>query len=174
MSDAASQDLAARAQQRDERQKTRHRGISFRETTSGRSYYVFAQGRYFKAARPSGKRSRSRRPPRTFGTRPARRRPTEDQGAELFEQWFEGKTRLAPWTRKSYRDAIDLVLIPAFGSWQVAVIDADAVAKLIRGLEADGPHSLDAKRPGVRYRRRRSRTTRGRLRARWRWRYEEA
>jgi hypothetical protein len=87
------------------------------------------------------------RPPRTFGTRPARRRPTEDQGAELFEQWFEGKTRLAPWTRKSYRDAIDLVLIPAFGSWQVAVIDADAVAKLIRGLEADGLHSLDAKRP---------------------------
>ncbi len=40
MSQAASQVAAARAQQRDERQKPRHRGISFRETVGGRSYYV--------------------------------------------------------------------------------------------------------------------------------------
>ena len=46
MSQEASQDLAARAQLRDERRKTRHRGISYRETAGGRSYYVDPSVRY--------------------------------------------------------------------------------------------------------------------------------
>jgi integrase len=144
MSDQASQ----AARDRDERQKTRHRGISFRETSGGRSYYVYAQGRYVKAgtterealALQADLRTRSARGQRVIV-------PPKITGAELFEQWFEQKTRLAPWTQKSYRDALDLVLLPRFGDWQVAAIDADAVAKLIRGLETDGLHSIDPKRP---------------------------
>jgi hypothetical protein len=49
MSTEGSQDLKTLARERDERRKTRHRGISFRETAKGRSYYVFFRNRYVKA-----------------------------------------------------------------------------------------------------------------------------
>jgi hypothetical protein len=49
MSHEASQDARARARRRDEHRKTKHRGISYRETASGRSYYVYFRGKYMRA-----------------------------------------------------------------------------------------------------------------------------
>jgi len=66
--------------------------------------------------------------------------------AELAEQWFESK-RVGAWTKRSYRDALDNVLLPRFGDWQVAAVDADAIATLIRDLEREGLHAIDATRP---------------------------
>jgi integrase len=39
---------------------------------------------------------------------------------------------------RGYRDALDNVLIPRFGKWKIAAIDADAIASLIRDLEKKG------------------------------------
>ena len=55
--------------------------------------------------------------------------------------------RLAAWTRLGYEDALRLVLLPRFGDWQVAAIDADAIARLVRDLERDGLHAIDSTRP---------------------------
>jgi site-specific recombinase XerC len=59
--------------------------------------------------------------------------------AELAEDWLESKRHLRPWTRKNYRAALDLVLIPRFGHLRVTAISPEQVAKLIRELEREGP-----------------------------------
>jgi integrase len=73
--------------------------------------------------------------------------PTKVTFAEVAEQWYESKHRLRAWTRRGYRDALDNVLIPRFGSWKVAAIDAEAIASLIRELEREGLHAIDPERP---------------------------
>jgi Phage integrase, N-terminal SAM-like domain len=148
MSEAGSQDLQVRKRKRDERRSTKHRGISYRENAGGRSYFVFFRGKYMRAGKTEREalalqaelRSRKARGERVV-VAPKR------TVAELAAEWLDGKTRLAPWTRKSYEDALRLVLLPYFGDWQVTAVDAEAVAKLIRGLEAEGLHSIDKKRP---------------------------
>ena len=66
--------------------------------------------------------------------------------AELAEAWYAAK-RLRPKTAKAYRDALDLVLLPRFGGQKVVSIDVEAVARLIRELEARGLNAVDPKRP---------------------------
>jgi integrase len=56
----------------------------------------------------------------------------------VAEQWFVSKRHLQPWTRKSYREALDRNLLPRFGSMRVAAITAEHVARLIRDLEGEG------------------------------------
>jgi integrase len=74
--------------------------------------------------------------------------PTRTTVTELAETWFELKrAKLRPSTARYYRDALDLVVLPRFGKWKVAAVDADAVAKLIRDLEREGLHTVDASRP---------------------------
>jgi len=73
--------------------------------------------------------------------------PTKTTFGELAESWYEAKAaRLRPRTAHYYRDALDLVLLPRFGRYRVAAIDADAVAKLTRDLEREGLHAIDAAR----------------------------
>lgn len=68
--------------------------------------------------------------------------------ADLAEGWHAAKApRLRPRTRRYYRDALDLVLLPRFGKLRPSQIDADAVAKLIRDLEREGLHAIDKARP---------------------------
>jgi hypothetical protein len=68
--------------------------------------------------------------------------------AEVAEPWFESKSaRLRPRTQRLYRDALDLVLLPRFGTTNVRRIDADAIARLVRDLEREGLHALDPSRP---------------------------
>jgi len=55
------------------------------------------------------------------------------------ERSFESKRKLQPWTRKSYRAALDNALLPHFGSSKLAAITPERVASLIRELEAYSP-----------------------------------
>jgi integrase len=88
-----------------------------------------------------------------IGERPRRARgerfvpPTKVSFAELSEAWLASKTRVGAWTRRGFRDALDNLLLPRFGDWQIAAIDADSIAKLIRELEREGLHAIDPKRP---------------------------
>jgi integrase len=142
MSTASSQDLARR-------NKTRHRGVSYRERADGsRTYAVFFKGRYLPAgttekealAKQADLRGRQARGERIIV-------PSKITFAETAEQWFASKHRLRAWTRRAYRDALDNVLIPRFGSWKLAAIDADSIARLIRDLEKEGLHAIDPERP---------------------------
>jgi integrase len=121
------------------RQKTRHRGISYRQRRDGtRTYSVYWKGRYVSAgtteqeaiAKQADIRGKAGRGERVTSTR-----ATFDEVAEL---WFESKRHLRDWTRKSYRDALDRVLLPRFGSVPIASISADHIASLIRELERKG------------------------------------
>ena len=74
--------------------------------------------------------------------------PTKTTFAELAGSWYDAKAaRLRPRTALYYRDALDLVLLPRFGKQRLAVIDADAVARLTRDLERVGLHAVDPSRP---------------------------
>lgn len=57
---------------------------------------------------------------------------------ESAEHWFESKRKLRPWTRKSYRDALDRILLPRFGHCKLGTITPEQVAALIRELEGKG------------------------------------
>jgi integrase len=54
---------------------------------------------------------------------------------EVAESWFESKRHLRAWTRKSYRAALDRILLPRFGAMKVGAITPDQIAGLIRELE---------------------------------------
>jgi integrase len=74
--------------------------------------------------------------------------PSKIALAELAETWYAAKaTRLRPRTAAYYRRALDLVVLPRFGSWRVEAVDADAIAKLIRDLEREGLHAVDPSQP---------------------------
>jgi integrase len=116
--------------------KTRHRGITYRLKADGsRSYYVYAGGRQIaiiggekgalaKQAELRGRLARGER----VAPRPVKFR-------EAAEEWFESKRHLRPWTQKSYRAALDRVLLPRFGKMKLGQITPEQVAKLIRELE---------------------------------------
>jgi hypothetical protein len=57
---------------------------------------------------------------------------------EAAAEWFESKRHLRPWTRKSYRSALDRVLLPRFGQMKLGQITPEHLAKLIRELEQQG------------------------------------
>jgi integrase len=145
MSAASSQDAVARATRHPVRG---HRGISYRERAGGsRTYFVFFDGQYRRAGKTLQEALTMQgdlRAKKGRGERTAV--PAKKTVAELAAEWLDGKTRLAPWTRKTYEDALRLVLLPTFGDWQVKAVDAEAVARLIRGLEAEGLRSIDPKR----------------------------
>jgi integrase len=73
--------------------------------------------------------------------------PSKVTFAELAETWFEAKRqRLRGRTTDYYRSSLDLVLLPRFGSWRVAAIDADAIVVLTRDLEREGLHAIRPER----------------------------
>jgi integrase len=123
------------------RHPTRYRGITYRVRSDGsRHYAVFLQGRYVgveggeqeAVTRQAEFRGKTARGGRAVA-------PTRVTFAEVAEQWFESKRHLRPWTRKNYRAALDLVLIPRFGSMRLAAITPEHIAALIRELERKGP-----------------------------------
>ncbi len=77
-----------------------------------------------------------------------RRPPSRELFVDVAEAWFEAKApKLRQRTRDYYRSALDAVLVPRFGRCRVAVIDADAIANLVRDLEREGLHAVDPGRP---------------------------
>jgi integrase len=77
-----------------------------------------------------------------------RRAPSRETFAEVSALCFEQKRpKLRDRTATDYEAALRLVLIPHFGKWPIRLIDADAIASLIRSLEAEGLHAIDPARP---------------------------
>ena len=142
-------------QDKTKRQKTRHRGISYREGVDGRTYSVFFQNHYI-ARDAAGNLLTTER---AALTRQAELRGSKSKGekpviasrtlfSELAEEWYASKSRhLRDRTATYYRNALDLVLIPRFGMRRIASISADDVAQLVRDLESEGLHAVDAQRP---------------------------
>jgi hypothetical protein len=68
-------------------------------------------------------------------------------GGVPSQQWYEATaTRVRSRTAGYYREALDEVLLPRFGSWRIAAVDADAIARLTRDLERVGLNAIDAAR----------------------------
>lgn len=73
--------------------------------------------------------------------------PSKLTFAEVSAEWLEVKEpRLRPWTLKGYRESLEKVLVPRFGLFKLAAIDADTISKLTRDLEREGLHAIDTKR----------------------------
>jgi hypothetical protein len=122
------------------RRPTRYRGITYRDRRDGtRAYSVYFKGRYHRVdggeneavAKQADLRGRAAR-----GEQPIT--VNRLTFAEVTEQWFQSKRHLRPWTRKSYRSALDSVLLPAFGARRIGAIDTEDVAGLIHDLERRG------------------------------------
>ncbi|MDP9307556.1 MAG: N-terminal phage integrase SAM-like domain-containing protein, partial [Actinomycetota bacterium] len=103
------------------RHKTRYRGISYRERRDGsRTYSVYWRGAYLAVeggeqealAKQAELRGKAARGEQT-------RFSTKLTFADAAEQWLESKRHLRPWTKKSYRAALDNVLLPRFGSMKI-------------------------------------------------------
>jgi integrase len=105
----------------------------------GRTYSVYFQGRYVaveggeqeaiaKQAELRGKAARGEKPVV----------PTKLTFSVVAEEWFAGKRKLRPYTRKNYRSYLDRILIPRLGSKKIGAISVEDIARLIRALENDG------------------------------------
>jgi integrase len=119
--------------------KTRHRGVTYRLKADGsRTYYVYAAGRFI--AVDGGEKQALAKQAELRGrvARGERAAPKPVRFKQVAEEWFESKRHLRPWTRKSYRFALDRVLLPRFGQLKLGQITPDHLAKLIRELEQQG------------------------------------
>jgi integrase len=131
------------------RHPTRYRGISYRLLSDGttRQYAVYFRGSYVPVL---GGESEAVTKQAELRGKAARGEtvilPSKLTFAEVAEQWFGSKHRLRAWTRKGYRDALDRILIPRFGTMRLAAITPEHVAGLIRDLEREGLHAIDPKR----------------------------
>ena len=132
------------------RHKTRYAGVFYRLRADGSRTYAVSFGGKFVAAGNTEKEALAKQA--QLRRHKARGEKIVVNGKitfrELAAEWLEIKnSRLRPRTRAYYRDALDLVLLPRFGSWKVSAVDAEAISRLIRDLERDGLHALDSKRP---------------------------
>ncbi len=122
---------------------TRHRGITYRVHRDGttRTYAVYWRGRYVRVEggeaearlKQAELRAADARGERVVSLRPAARVTF----AALSEEWMAGK-RLRPYTKRAYQDALDRILIPEFGTREVAGITRADVRSLVRQLEDRG------------------------------------
>jgi integrase len=142
--------------QRHARQKTRYPGITFRDRADGSRRYEYFDKSLRKLGQSpyvpvEGGEAEALAAQATMRTRRAKGEKTAVDRkvtfATLAEQWLSSKRHLGAWTKRGYRDALDNILLPRFGEWKIASIDADAIATLIRGLEAEGLRHVDATRP---------------------------
>lgn len=122
------------------RHPTRYRGITYRLRKDGsRQYSVYFRRKYVPVeggeaealARQADLRGRAARGERAV-------LPTRQTFAEVAEEWFGSKRCLQPWTRKSYRAALDRILLPRFGTMRISAITVEHVAALIRELDGRG------------------------------------
>jgi integrase len=103
-----------------------------------RTYYVYAGGRH--VAVDGGEKEALSKQAELRG-RVARGERVATSGAKfgvVADQWYASKRKLRDRSRANYRAALDNVLIPRFGHLRLAAITPDAVAALIRELEAKG------------------------------------
>ena len=122
------------------RHKTRHRGVVYRKRQGGgRTYYVWADGRYVAAGDTEEEALGKQAELRDRAARGERVHPAAKVTfAEVAELWFETKRRLRPTTRRNYRKSLDNVVLKRFRNRKIASITVDDIATLIRDLEKAG------------------------------------
>jgi integrase len=119
------------------RHPTRYRGIVYRETDAGRTYYVYSGGKYQKVV---GGEAEARDLKRKLD---APGRPTRAPRRSRFEpvarEWLIVKRqKCRAWTLKGYQEALDNILVPRFGKHWLNEISTQEVADLIRELSGRG------------------------------------
>lgn len=137
------------------RRKLRERyekGIFRRHTSDGGTrwevFYLDRDGRQRQETCATLAEARRRRGELAAKPRAERAAPTRRPFAEVAEEWYATKApRVRRRTADCHRAALDLVLLPRFGRWQLAAIDADAIARLTHDLEREGLHAIDPHRP---------------------------
>jgi integrase len=131
MSSSASQDLRARAAQRDRHRKTGHPGISYRQTAGGRSYYVYSGAERKRGRSPYVKagntlkaalelqaeiRGRQARGERVIVS-------SKRTVREVAQEWFSAEqSRWRPEYHSEQRRMLDRRILPEFGDHRVASI----------------------------------------------------
>jgi hypothetical protein len=128
------------------------RGIFKRTTKAGVVYefnFTGSDGKtHWQTARRLDEARKGRAAKIAAVARGERVAPSRTTVAEVAQIWFELKVpRLRERTASYYRRALDLVVLPRFGRWKVAAVDADAIENLIRDLEREGLHAIDPDRP---------------------------
>lgn len=128
------------------RKTTRYKGITYRVKADGsRSYFAYSGGRQHLV---SGGEKEALRLQAELRAKPPTVAPPSIRFRDLAEDWYEVKSpRLRKRTADYYRSALDLVLLPRFGSLRIAAIDADAISRLVRDLEREGLHAVNRSRP---------------------------
>src|SRR3954451_9573198 len=107
------------------RHKTRHRGIIYRERAGGsRAYAVYHDGQFVKVE--GGEREALALQAELRGRKSRGEKVVVNDKttfAQLANEWYEAKApRLSERTADYYRTALDLVLLPRFGSWRISAI----------------------------------------------------
>jgi integrase len=121
------------------RQKSRHRGITYRLKADGsRTYYVYAQAKQHRVDGGEKEALQLQAALRGKIARGERVALSKMKFGDLAEEWFASKHKLRPWTLKDYRSALDRIVLPRYGTRKVASITADDIAALIRELEGQG------------------------------------
>ena len=122
--------------------KTKVRGLQYRERGDGsRSYYGYVPGRGrvkldATAPRAAEEEYRDLRGRADKGEKIA---PSNLTFRDVAEEWIEQKNgRLAEWTRRGYREALDNHVLPTFGHRKLREIDHVMVARFISSLESKG------------------------------------
>jgi integrase len=127
-------------------------GIYRRVTASGDVRHEFSyldHGKQKWETTDAGLREAKRLRAEKMAKRPEERRaPSRETFADVAAAWFEQKkSKLRERTADDYEAALRLLLLPHFGKWPIRLIDADAIATLIRSLETEGLHTIDPERP---------------------------
>jgi integrase len=128
-------------------------GVWKRTTSDGRVrrdiVYLDRNGKQRSEAHGVSLREAKRLRAEKMATRPEERRaPSRETFADVAALWWEQKrSKLRDRTATDYQGALDLVCLPHFGKWPIRLIDADAIASLIRSLETEGLRAIDPQRP---------------------------
>ncbi len=116
------------------RHKTRWPGVTYREKSDGsRSYFVRAGGSHIPV---EGGEKEALELQGKLRTQPKGTVVSSNLRFEpLSEEWLASKRHLRPRTLTCYRDALDRIVLPTFGSMKVSAITTQHIAKAIRELE---------------------------------------
>jgi integrase len=119
------------------RHKTKHSGITYRlRKSGGRTYSIYANGRQHRVQGGEAEAIARQAELRNLAARGQRIVVSKIKLSSLADDWIDSKRKYRDSTVADYRADLDKVILPRFGHLQPAQISVDAVAALIRELEA--------------------------------------
>jgi integrase len=143
MSAASSQDASARARHH----KTRTRGVTFRETAKGRTYFVYDDTQRQHGRTPYVRAGKTEREALKLKAELDSRKSRGERVVvasrrsvlEVAEEWFaaeQGRWRID--YRREMRRCLDREVLPEFGDWKIAAIGPQQVIGYDKKLRARG------------------------------------